>query len=245
MQGSFQRKRPALVNCAAIAAMPMQTLQRPQIGSVRACACIRPGRVRRSAPLRPICSTTAAAAVPAPGTDKAASSSGSGSSSGAVEKEQQHAWDVAGAVVRPAFRARPWDYQEEGQQQQQQGSVPSGKMAAAGTTALPRTKVRQVGNIIRALRVGGVIAFCSAAQRAPRVARACMAASCAYGTGRWAQAALQGRQAHGSMPCECACTAAWKSTVCDTVILFTGKQGHAASRIACSCLGSLPWEMGR
>lgn len=143
MQGSFQRKRPALVNCAAIAAMPMQTLQRPQIGSVRACACIRPGRVRRSAPLRPICST-APAAAPASDTDKAASS-GSGSGNGAVEKEQQHAWDVAGAVVRPAFRARPWDYQEEGQQQQQQGSVPSGKAAPAGTTALPRTKVRQKG----------------------------------------------------------------------------------------------------
>lgn len=147
--------------------MPMQTLQRPQIGSVRACACIRPGRVRRSAPLRPICST-APAAAPAPDTDKAASSSGSGSGGGAVEKEQQqHAWDVAGAVVRPAFRARPWDYQEEGQQQQQ-GGVPSGKAAAAGTTALPRTKVR---SIIRALRVGGVIAFCSAAQRAPLLAR--------------------------------------------------------------------------
>lgn len=156
---SFQRKRPALVNCAAIAAM--QTIQQPPIGSVRACACIRPGRVRRSAPLRPVCST-AAAAAPAPETNKAASISGGGSS-GAVEKEQQHAWDVAGAVVRPAFRARPWDYQEEGQPPQQQG-VPSGKAAAAGTTALPRTKVRC---IIRALRVGGVIAFCSAAQRAP------------------------------------------------------------------------------
>lgn len=200
-------------NCALLL-VPMHSL--------RQSACLRPQvRARRGAlqaiPLTP-------AAAPAPGANKPSHSS----SVAEAKEQQQHAWDVAGAVVRPAFRARPWDYQE-----QQQGANPAFKAAAA---PLPRTKVR----FWLSGRWGWaqILAFCSAPQRGRRKGEWC-AAACGSAFDGWVQSGIRQIYLHPCnvhSPMRRACTHA----TCLHACLISTLHGTIALASAWDCICNGP-----